>query len=66
MAKNKKTLITSKGDGKHFYAYQQYWKREQKIWECVKIKGRYYLAKLVLGEGLKTVGEPLIDFTLLK
>ena len=54
-----KILITSKGNGKNFYAYIK-----GKVHECLKIRGRFYLAKLFLGEGLRAMGEPLKNFTL--
>lgn len=52
-------LITSKGNGKNFYAYIG-----GEIHECLKVRGRFYLAKLILGEGLRAIGEPLKNFTL--
>jgi hypothetical protein len=41
-------LITSKGDGVHFYGYDE----QGHIHEVIKKKERFYRCKLVLGEGL--------------
>jgi len=54
-----KILITSKGNWKNFYAYIQ-----GKVHECLKIKGRFYVAKLILGGGVRAIGEPIKNFTL--
>ncbi len=57
----KEILITSKGNGRNFYAYIN-----GAIHECVKENDVYFLAQLVLGKGLVAIGEPLQDFRLEK
>jgi len=39
-------LITSKGNGKNYYGYDE----QGNIHEVIKVGGRFYLAKLVIGE----------------
>jgi hypothetical protein len=39
-------LITSKGNGKNYYGYDE----QGNIHEVVKVEGRFYLAKLIIGE----------------
>ena len=53
-------LITSKGDGIHFYGYDE----QGNIHEVIKKKWGFYRCKLVLGEGLVVQWEPLKDFKL--
>jgi len=52
-------LITSKGNWKNYYGYDA-----RGIHEVVKVGGRFYLAKLVIGEWLLAIWSPLKDFTL--
>ena len=53
-------LITSKGNGKNYYGYD----KQGNIHEVVKVGGRFYRAKLVIGEWLRAIWSPLKDFTL--
>ena len=54
-------LITSKGNWKNYYGYDE----QGNIHEVVKKYGRFYRCKLVLGEGLVVQWEPLKDFKLI-
>ena len=55
--------LISKGNGRNYYWYEE-WK-ESPI-EIVKQGGRFYRTKVVIGEWLRTVGNPLKkeEFTL--
>ena len=52
-------LITSKWNGINYY-----WYDEKGVHEVVRIRGFFYLAKLVIGEWLVRQWEPLKNFTL--
>ena len=52
-------LITSKGNGKNYYGYD-----DKGIHEVIKVGRRFYLAKLIIGEWLRAMWSPLKHFTL--
>ena len=52
-------LITSKGNGKNYYGYD-----DKGIHEVIKVGGRFYIAKLIIGEWLLAIWSPLKNFTL--
>lgn len=54
-------LITSKGNGYNYYGYTE--ERAEPV-EVIKVRGRYYLAKYVMGTWLQPIGAPLKDFIL--
>ena len=53
-------LITRKGDWIHFYGYDE----QGNIHEVIKVGGRFYLARLVIGEWLLPIWSPLKNFKL--
>lgn len=56
-------LITSKGNGYNYYGYSE--ERAEPV-EVIKVRGRYYLAKYIMGTWLQPVGAPLKNFTLIE
>ena len=51
-------LLTDKGNWKNYYGYDA-----RGIHEVVKIRGRYYFAKLIIWEWLIPQGNPIKEFT---
>ena len=52
-------LLTSKGNGRNYYWYEN---GSTNPFEVVKIRGRFYKAKLVIGEWLIPQWNPLKNF----
>lgn len=52
-------LLVSKWNGRNYYWYDE-WKWTP--YEVIKMKGRYYKAKFILGEGLRAMWMPLKNF----
>lgn len=58
---DEKILITSKWNGRNYLAYTK-----NGIKECLKVNGRFYIAKLFDDFKLYNVWEPLKNFTLIE
>lgn len=56
-------IITSKGNGYNYYWYAN---EDADPVEVIKVRGRYYIAKYVMGAWLLPVGTPLTNFTLVE
>ena len=56
-------IITSKGNGYNYYGYEA---ENKPPVEVIKVRGRYYKAKLVIGKWLIPQGAPLTNFTLIE
>jgi hypothetical protein len=52
-------LLTTKGNGRNYYWYEDWSKNP---FEVIKMRGRFYRAKLIIGEWLIAVGNPLRNF----
>lgn len=52
-------LLTSKGNGVNYYWYEEWSKIP---FEVIKMRGRFYKAKLVIGEWLRAMWNPLKNF----
>lgn len=52
-------LLVSKWNGRNYYWYEEWSKIP---FEVIKMKGRFYKAKLIIGEWLRAMWNPLKNF----
>lgn len=52
-------LLVSKWNGRNYYWYEEWSKIP---FEVIKMKGRFYRAKLIIGEWLRAMWNPLRNF----